>query len=328
MRPRLIDPGIWQDERFAPLSIDAQLLFFGIITLSDDYGKVKATESEFKMKLHPWGNYELDRLKKALRELLTVDLVVRYNTDHYFSPNWFEHQGLNYFSKSKVFDPPDSILEKYPDYAEASANARMQNKHTRKLRKINEVIDRPEGGWSIESLVEAIDTDMELLDEKFKTGLIVSLGSHYNEDLNTSQVKDYLSVMERYTDEQCKNAIHSVRKKYGTAIPFPDKVEERLKQMFGEGVSRIIRTDIANVKYLFSKAKIVEVQEFLKSLDVKRRAEVMRWVWVYLAELTGGEDNLPVVINTVYGDMDMKWERVQGIWEHVRDNASNKGDEA
>jgi hypothetical protein len=327
LRPRLIDPGIWQDERFAPLSIEAKLLYFGFITLCDDYGKVKATKAELKMKLYPWGNYDYDRMGKASKELLTVDLIVSYDKDHYFAPSWFDHQGIKFFTKSKIYDVPDSVLKRYPNYREDSADARMRGKHNRRLRRVESSIDKPIEGWTPDTLVEAIELDAELKDNKFKTGLIVALGQHYEEDLSANQIKGYLDVMSRYTDKQCELCIPTVRKKFGKVLPFPDKLEKNLKSMFGEGVSRAMRDDVSTVKYHFSKADIAEVQIFLEGLSEKRRANVMNWTWGYLAEIAGGEDNLPMVINTVYGDMDMKWERVEGIWKHIRNNVKTVKEE-
>ena len=326
MRPRLIDPGIWQDKQFAPLSIDAQQLFFGFITLADDYGKVKASESELKMRLHPWGNYSLENITIALKELLTTDLVVCYHEDHYFVPSWFEHQTIRFPARSKIHDVPDDFLKMHKKYREAAADARMKSRHPNKPLKVKKAMERPEGGWTHENWEQAIDLDQELNKDKVKSNTVLDLAKHYSEDLSAVQIKEYLDVMERYSSKQCKSCVARLKKKYGgKAIPYPDKLESELHEMFGDGASIEAQANLTEVKSLLSRSYIVETQEFLSSLNEKQRAGVMSWVWSYLAKLAGGEDNLPVIINNIYGDMDMKWERVHGIWEHIRANTNKAG---
>lgn len=320
LRPRLIDPKIWGDERFAPLSIGAKTIYFGFICLSDDYGKINATKQELRMRLFPWGNYDFESMTKALAELLTVDLIVEYDTDHYFIPEWFVDQSMRFFARSKIYDVSDKILKRHPEYALASATARMKGKHDRKLKKVEESINRPLDGWTPETIVEAMELDSDLKADKAKAEMVTSLAQHYGVDLNASQIKDYLDVMERYSYRQCKDCMPVIRQRFGTAIPFPDKLEMQLRQMFGQGMSVESRGDISKVKGLFKTAMVGEIQVFLEEISEERRAVLMSWVWTYLAELADGEDNLPVLINDIYGDMDMKWERVQGIWEHMRSN--------
>lgn len=324
MRPRLIDPNIWQDDRFAPLSIDAKLLFFGLITIADDYGKVKATRPELTMKLFPWGNYSVDKTGSALKELLTVDLIVEYEDGLFFAPAWFEHQTLRYFSRSKIYDISDDVLDKFEAYRDSADDVRFQSKHKKKERKGK--TSRPLCGWTEKSLVKAIDADIQDTKDKRKVEILQRLAGKYDETLTNTQIDTYLEVMELYNDRQCEKCMNKIIKKFGKSIPFPDKVEALLLEMFGTGVSTETQIDISDIRQLLFAGKARRTQELLHSFSESRRAGVMPVVWGFLAKKAGGEDNLPVVINDIYGDMDMKWERIQGICDYITNRKKARDD--
>ncbi len=54
MKKRMLDGGIWANEKFAELPCMARLLQIGLINLADDQGRIKAHPSYLRSQLFPY----------------------------------------------------------------------------------------------------------------------------------------------------------------------------------------------------------------------------------------------------------------------------------
>ena len=92
-RKRQIDPDIWTSEQFINLSIEARLMFIGMISLADDEGRLKGNSLYLKTNLYPADNYTTDKIKKWRDEVINQLLT------HYYQVNGQELLWLPNFRK-------------------------------------------------------------------------------------------------------------------------------------------------------------------------------------------------------------------------------------
>ncbi|MFA4944921.1 MAG: hypothetical protein WC789_09505 [Lentisphaeria bacterium] len=108
---RFIYPSIWRDERFCSLSDKARLLYIGVITTSDDYGRRRAEPELLKADVFPLDRKMTLRRVIVLRnELNAAGLVRVYGDGHYMDlPKWSMYQKPKYLKPSKIpeFSAPD-----------------------------------------------------------------------------------------------------------------------------------------------------------------------------------------------------------------------------
>ena len=123
-RKRMIDPDIWASEQFASLTRDARLLFIGMFSNADDYGRLKVTPKWLKMNIFPGDMIEDNDIVSWRGELEQakdesgVALVSLYESGGKvfgFLPGFEKTQ-----SRYKKFDPkyPTPPLEWLPPLSE------------------------------------------------------------------------------------------------------------------------------------------------------------------------------------------------------------------
>lgn len=110
-RPRIrtLKPEMWQDEKICRLSRDARLLFVGLITMSDDVGRLRGMTAAVLGHVFPNDKDAARKLEKWLGEIEAVGLITRYEHDGmpYISLNgWDRHQKVNRPSDSELPPPP------------------------------------------------------------------------------------------------------------------------------------------------------------------------------------------------------------------------------
>ncbi|MFA5079932.1 MAG: DnaD domain protein, partial [Dehalococcoidia bacterium] len=108
-RKRQIDPGIWTSEQFIALSVWARLLFIGMISHSDDEGRMKASPAFLKTIIFPGDSCTIPELVSYRSETVTGGLINLYEIDgiEYLNlPNWKRFQYISKPYPSKIPPPP------------------------------------------------------------------------------------------------------------------------------------------------------------------------------------------------------------------------------
>jgi len=133
----MIHPEIWQSEDFSKLSLFARLLFIGMFSMADDYGKGRAKPVYLKSVIFPYDDgMRIIDVEKALSEIgsnMSVTFYAHDGNDYYRLDNWESWQKVDKPQSSKIPDPfqNDSensterfdensrmILEKVQNYSE------------------------------------------------------------------------------------------------------------------------------------------------------------------------------------------------------------------
>jgi hypothetical protein len=114
-RPRIrsIKPETWHDEKIGPCSRDARLLFWVLVTMADDEGRLRATQSMILGHGYPYDIEAPKRLSKWLEELEATGAILRYTVDskpYIAFRHWRRHQRINRATKSCLPTPPDRIV--------------------------------------------------------------------------------------------------------------------------------------------------------------------------------------------------------------------------
>mgnify|MGYP003147751644 CR=1 FL=1 len=99
----MIDPSIWTSEKFVGLSRAARLLFIGIFSLADDYGRIKAAPLWLKLNVFPADADTIEEIGAYLLEICDSGLALPYTHEgraYLVLPGWTETQ-----KRFKRFDP-------------------------------------------------------------------------------------------------------------------------------------------------------------------------------------------------------------------------------
>lgn len=108
-RRRLIDPGVWQSGHFKRLNFRQRLLWVGVISLSDDEGKLKGEPAVIKAATFPFDNVSIKTVESDLRKLEEEGLLRRYEADgdkYILIVKWDKYQKPSHPTPSKIPDPP------------------------------------------------------------------------------------------------------------------------------------------------------------------------------------------------------------------------------
>lgn len=111
-RKRQIDPDIWTSEQFIGLSRDARLLFIGMISQSDDEGRMKGSCIHLKLIIFPADNLDISDINTWRNEIVTQKLAVLYAVDgqeYVYLPKYFKHQYMSKRFPSKLPSAPKMI---------------------------------------------------------------------------------------------------------------------------------------------------------------------------------------------------------------------------
>jgi hypothetical protein len=104
-----VKPEIHQDEAVGVTSDSAFRLFIGLITLADDYGRLKGGLGLLNSQVWPYAPKSLDEVDQLLDELASARLVQRYEVagkPYVCLPSWEHHQRIDNAGKTRI-PPPD-----------------------------------------------------------------------------------------------------------------------------------------------------------------------------------------------------------------------------
>lgn len=116
-RKRMLSPEIWENEDVSEMSVLARLLFIGMISNADDYGKGKANPRLLKSKVFTFDDgITTDDVKDCLKEIAVHTSTVFYQNEsnvYYQLVSWSDWQTVNRPSPSKIpdFDDVSSVRQ-------------------------------------------------------------------------------------------------------------------------------------------------------------------------------------------------------------------------
>lgn len=112
-RPRIrtFKPEIFADEKFGTLSRDARNLFFGLVSMADDEGRLRAMPAAVLGHVFPYDDDASRKLSRWVREVEQSGMVLCY--EHQGTPylafrHWRRHQQINKARPSDLPPPPDA----------------------------------------------------------------------------------------------------------------------------------------------------------------------------------------------------------------------------
>ncbi len=113
IRRRTIQPTIWQDPDFAQLQPFSKLVFMGLITQADDYGRLSGHPAIITSELFPFRTSEVSEVMEALEEISQRMKNVSFyevNGQVYIQlQKWMTHQSLH---KDRI---QDSLIPPIPE---------------------------------------------------------------------------------------------------------------------------------------------------------------------------------------------------------------------
>lgn len=104
-RIRTLKPTIWDSEQLAEVSVNARLLFVGLITQADDEGRLKGSAKLIKSQVFPYDDFTSGDIAEWLQELSGEGLI------HWFEvngkqfvelPTWRKHQRVSHPTESAL----------------------------------------------------------------------------------------------------------------------------------------------------------------------------------------------------------------------------------
>ena len=107
-RERMIYPEIWDSEDFMSLSLEARILWLGLITLADDHGKGKFSPKLWGKKVfHGCSKVVQSSISKYAYEISQKGMVLFHELAghlYYYIPKWDLYQKLKYKKRSFIPD--------------------------------------------------------------------------------------------------------------------------------------------------------------------------------------------------------------------------------
>ena len=119
---RMLSPDIWTDEGFIELSPMARLLFIGLISQADDYGRGCAGALTLRSKIFPvdpLANGDMDQLCTEVAGKMRVQFYAVDGRQYYQLDRWTQHQYVQRPGKSTIPLPQEHV----EPFTEASVNA-------------------------------------------------------------------------------------------------------------------------------------------------------------------------------------------------------------
>lgn len=116
-RIRTVKPEIHQDEAVGELSDSAFRMFIGLITLADDYGRLKGGLGLLNSQVWPYAPKALDEVDALLTELASTGLIQRYEVDakpYVCLPSWEHHQRIDNAGKTRIPGPDMATCRNSP----------------------------------------------------------------------------------------------------------------------------------------------------------------------------------------------------------------------
>lgn len=150
-RKRMIDPSIWDSEKFANLSMTARVLYIGMISLADDYGRGRANVKFLKSRIFGYDDdIPSSVIEKALNQISARMAVKLYESDgfrYYWFRNWGKWQTICHPTDSKLpdpekctdYEPEEEVQENSREFLESFENSSAQYNLKEKNIKENNI---------------------------------------------------------------------------------------------------------------------------------------------------------------------------------------------
>lgn len=112
----MLHTDIWKSKQVSGLSIQARLLYIGLITLGDDDGRLNGDAALLRSQIFPRDEkVSIADVSKWLEEIVSAGLIVKYtaNGDDYLAhPNWTRYQTLRADRRkdSNIPSPPADVM--------------------------------------------------------------------------------------------------------------------------------------------------------------------------------------------------------------------------
>ena len=113
-RKRQISPEFWHDPKINKLCRDARLMFIGLVSNANDYGKLRGTPSTIRSKVFPEDDIKIEQIEEWLNGLSALKLILRYNIggeNYVYIVNWNKHQSVSHPQKDEFPEPPKDLLK-------------------------------------------------------------------------------------------------------------------------------------------------------------------------------------------------------------------------
>ena len=108
-RQRFIYPETFTSDDFNSLTIEARLLFIGMFTTADDYGRGRASARTLKATVFPADTFDLETVALWRAELMARGMILVYESEQngtivtfYQISKWDKYQRPKYKSPSKI----------------------------------------------------------------------------------------------------------------------------------------------------------------------------------------------------------------------------------
>ena len=118
----MIDPEIWDDEKFNSLCRDARLLFIGIFNLADDEGRIDGSARYLRKRVF---GYDLDitpeQVESLLQNIIDKRMAVKYTIgecNYLWIPKFKKYQTISHPSPSRI--PPPNGQKSFGDLQDTS----------------------------------------------------------------------------------------------------------------------------------------------------------------------------------------------------------------
>jgi len=108
----MIDPNFWISEDVAKLSHDERLLFIGLFSIADDYGKGKGNPSYIRASIYPYEDIPLKKIEEWCVNISRVTNICFYRVDdktYYKFMGWDRWQTVSHPTPSSIPEPPESF---------------------------------------------------------------------------------------------------------------------------------------------------------------------------------------------------------------------------
>lgn len=110
MKIRTLKPDCWRDERVAEVSVEARLLWVGLITQADDAGRLARDPRLLRASIFPLDSDDrVEEIAGWTDELIGAGLVIAYGVagrDYLSLPRWTDHQRIQRVTPSRIPAPP------------------------------------------------------------------------------------------------------------------------------------------------------------------------------------------------------------------------------
>lgn len=124
----MMSSSVWTDEKFIELDDVTRLVWFGLITMVDDQGRISNNSALLKAAIFPTDRKSVNTLTKSVQKLNDSGMVVCYEKDGKSViqiVNWWEHQSPPWARPSSL-PAPDNWIDRVRIMG-SGHNMRMEN---------------------------------------------------------------------------------------------------------------------------------------------------------------------------------------------------------